>query len=246
MHTLINEDRQAHGLQPVEWDETAAIAALQHAQEMADFGYISHWNLDGYGPDYRYTSTGGAHVVFENVYTYEHSPGGGPTTAEEWEALIQEAQQTLMDSPGHRDNILAPEHTHVAIGIDYSESTGRLAIAQEFVNQYMTLTPLPRSASVGQTVQLSGWLGPRVANPLLNLAYEPFPAPRNLADLRPEPYRSPAEVFDVPNLTVSDDGRLSAAFVLDNNAQPGLYHVWLWVETEHGFVQAVGWVIRVS
>jgi uncharacterized protein YkwD len=246
MHTLINEDRQAQGLQSVDWDETAAVAALQHAQEMASFGYISHWNLDGYGPDYRYSQVGGTHAVFENVYEYEHGLGNAPTTVGEWETLIQEAHQTLMDSPGHRNNILSPEHTHVAIGIDYSASNGRLAIVQEFVNQYVTLTPLPLNASIGQTIDLSGWLGPDASSPILSLAYEPFPAPRSLDDLEPETYVSPAEVFETPPVAVSDEGQLSATVTMDNNSQPGLYHIWIWVDTTHGSTQAVDLVIKVQ
>lgn len=246
MLDAVNADRRASGLTEVVWDETAALAGTQHAKEMAQYGYISHRNLDGYGPDYRYSMAGGAHYAMENVHATWHSPGGAPQSATEWEQWVRDAQQSLMESEGHRANILSPEHTHVGIGIAYEPTTGYFAIAQEFVNQYVTVQPLLRSASLGQSFTLSGWLGVGASNPLLNIAYEPQPTPLSLETLKAETYTSPAENYDIPAITVTEDGQFSATFTLNNQEQPGLYHIRLWVDTQFGQVQAINTVIQVQ
>jgi uncharacterized protein YkwD len=246
MHQLVNENRRANGLSEVAWDETAALAGTQHAKEMAQYGYISHRNLDGYGPDYRYSMAGGLHYVMENVHATWHSPGGAPQSSAEWEQWVREAQQALMESEGHRANILTPEHTHVGIGIAYEPTTGYFAIAQEFVNQYVTVQPLLHSASLGQFITLSGWLGAGVSDPLLNIAYEPQPAPLSLNALKPETYTSLAENYDIPAITVTDEGQFSATFVLNNQDQPGLYHIRLWAETKFGQVQVMNLITQVQ
>jgi uncharacterized protein YkwD len=125
MLEFINRDRRANGLSPVEWDAAAASAGQQHAQEMADLGYVSHWNIDGYGPDYRYTQAEGLDVVFENVYRLvTRRSDGAAGTISDWRRAVEEAQAALMESEGHRANILAPEHTHVGIGIAYNVAAG--------------------------------------------------------------------------------------------------------------------------
>ena len=241
----INENRRANGLREVAWDETAALAGTQHAREMAQYSYISHRNLDGYGPDYRYSAAGGNHFAMENVHTTRHTAGGGPTSDAEWERWVREAQESLMSSDGHRANILAPEHTHVGIGMAYDPGTGYFAISQQFVNQYVTIQPLLRTASLGQQINLTGWLNVGASNPILNIAYEPLPASLSLDALQPETYISPAENFATPTVRVTDERQFTASFTLDNAGQPGLYHIRLWVDTEFGQVQAMNLIIQV-
>ncbi len=245
MHQLINENRRANGLGEVAWDETAALAGTLHTQEMAKYGYLSHRNLDGYGPDYRYSLAGGLHYVRENVHTTFHSPGGAPQSAAEWEQWVRDAQKYLMESEGHRANILSPEHTHVGIGIAYDPTTGYFVIAQEFVNQYVTVQPVQTSAALGQSITLSGGLGANVSNPLLNIAYEPQPTLLSLADIKTETYISPAESYAVPAVAVTIEDQFSATFALNYQNQPGLYHIRLWGDTEFGQVQVVNIVIQV-
>jgi len=246
MLEAVNADRRANGLTEVVWDETAALAGTQHAKEMAQYGYISHRNLDGYGPDYRYSMAGGMHYAMENVYATWHSPGGAPQSTAEWKQWVHNAQKSLMESEGHRANILTPEHTHVGIGIAYEPTTGYFTIAQEFVNQYITVQPLLRSASLGQSFVLSGWLGTGVSNPLLNMAYEPQPIPLSLNALKAETYVSPAETYDTPEVIVTEEGQFTATLTLNNQNQPGLYHIRLWAETQFGQVQVMDIVIQVQ
>lgn len=245
MHRLINETRKGAGLSEVIWDETAAVAGLRHAQEMAGFGYLSHWNLEGYGPDHRYSFAGGLDSVRENVFLYEHSPGAGPVSADEWKELIQKAHKMFMDSPGHRDNILAPEHTHLGIGIAYDPNAGRLAIAQEFVDRYVALQPLPRRASLGDTISIKGRLLANAESPFLVLAYEPTPQPMTLEALRKTGvYQSPAVVCKSSALLVNDN-QFEGLISLNCNSQSGLYHIQVWVDVNGKRLLAADAIVEV-
>ncbi len=245
MIRLINENRQANGLSKVVWDSTASMSGQQHAHEMAGHNYMSHWNLEGYGPDHRYALVGGQDSVWENVYKYS---GPAPASPKEWREYISNAQASLMDSEGHRANILAPERTHIGIGIGYNPGEGVLTIAQEFVNRYVVLRPLPKNMfSLGDTIIIKGRVDNRAKNPLINLAYEPFPAPQTVTELRDGPgtYESPAEFYEAINLEVDNKGRFEEAITLNNNNQAGLYHIRIWVETAFGQVAANDLVIMV-
>ena len=249
MLQLVNDDRRANGFSEVGLDSTATNVGVQHAHEMAQFSYISHWNLEGYGPDHRYSMAGGSNHVMENVYYFEHTPGYGPKSVKEWEERIREAQESLMESPGHRANILTPGHTHLGVGIAYEKSNGRLAIAQEFVDQYVSLTSPAagaRSVSLGGSVTVAGKLNAGASNPLLVLVHEPFPVEMSVAELNETSTYIPAESYDVLPLDVDSDGRFDTLVPLNHNDQPGLYHIKIQVDTEFGPVTAVDVVIRVQ
>ncbi|MBN1139470.1 MAG: CAP domain-containing protein [Anaerolineae bacterium] len=245
MLTLINEERRANGLAELTWDGAAA-AGLAHAQDMARPGYLSHWNTEGYGPDHRYTLAGGLDAIRENVYMYGHSAGAGPTTPDEWADLIQQAQRTLMESPGHRDNILASEHTHIGISIAYDADAGRLRIAQEFVDRYVTLQSIPGRASLGDSITISGRISPGGSAPWLNLAYGPFPEPMGVAELNTTgTYSSSAETYQALPFTVEADGRFRQQIALDHGGQLGLYHIRIWVDVSGISVLASDVIVEV-
>lgn len=234
MVELVNADRAAAGLTPVEWDPVAAAAGQQHAEEMADLGYMSHWNIDGYGPEHRYSFAGGRDYSQENVYRLVHRWADGTgAPIEDWEKVIADAEASLMNSPGHRANILAPEHTHLGVGIAYRADTGNVSIAQEFTNRYVSIEPLPRRAQPGDRLILRGALLPGSADPLVNIAYEPFPQPMTLDALNQTGTYTPrAEHLAVPPVQAGADGRFVSEYTLAADAPPGLYHVLVWVETD--------------
>jgi len=247
MLKAINADRAAHGLSPVAWDETAARAGQAHAEEMASAGYFSHWDLSGHGPDYRYAQAGGQDAVMENIYTYWYRyDDGRPAPIEDWEWVIREAEASLMQSPGHRKNILDPAHTHVGVGIAYNPATGDVRITQEFVNRYVALRPLPTAVSLGTEVVLRGELLPGASEPLINLAYEPFPQPLSLEELRTMgTFVSPAEIYQAITPVVAGQ-HFEAAFPLDYDERPGLYHVRIWVQVGGQRVPAVDIIVTID
>ncbi|MCB8953828.1 MAG: CAP domain-containing protein [Ardenticatenales bacterium] len=228
MLNLINQDRQTNGLQPVAWDQVAADAGQRHAEDMLAWGYFSHWNTQGWGPDHRYSLAGGQHAVMENLHTFSYVYADGRGVAiEDWPEVIWNAQAGLMNSPGHRANILDPAHTHVGIGMAYDPDAGQFRLAQEFTNHYVTLdTPLPASAPPGSRLQLQGQVnGENLSRLLFSLAYEPFPSPLSLEELaQRSTYMSSAESVEVRGLEMVFDE------VTTLGDPSGLYHIRLFVD----------------
>lgn len=248
MLQLINKDRRSHGLSTVAWDKTAAVAGQAHAEDMARYGYTSHWNLNGHGPDYRYSQAGGLDSVRENVYSYyRRYSDDRPAPITDWDTVIREAESNLMRSPGHRDNILAAGHTHVGAGIAYNPHTGEVRIAQEFVNHYVGLETLPLRAMIGDIITVEGQLLSDLSELLLSVAYEPFPASMTVTDLNETgAYVSPAESFFTSRLLTGEGGRFSQPVTLDHQGQPGLYHVQVYGNIASEQVQAVDVVVEVK
>lgn len=249
MLDLINRDRAANGLDPVAWDAVAAKAGMAHAEDMAALGYMSHWNVDGLGPDHRYAAAGGLDMAQENVYSYRSwMSDGGAAPITDWDKVVVDAQEALMGSEGHRANILSPEHTHVGVGFAYNAATGDVRIAQEFVNHYVQVSPLPRRARPGDRLVLRGKLLAGSSNPVINLAYEPKPQPLTLEQLNAtSTYQSPANMVEVISVTPGDDGTFVGEIPLAASIPAGLYHVRMWVD--HGTftsVQAVNLVVSVE
>lgn len=235
MLELINVDRVAEGLEPVQWDAHAAEVGRQHAQEMANAGYMSHWNLAGLGPDIRYGLSGGQAVVMENVYSYySRYDDGSPVWEANWAARVREAQEALMNSPGHRANILTPEHTHVGVGMAYDPLSGEFRVAQEFTNQYLVLHTDADgnvfTAHPGELIIIKFELLPGVSQPLINLAFEPLPSPMSISALNDtSTYTSPAEFVDQIPATLDWNGDYKLRMILPGNAQSGYYHLRIWV-----------------
>lgn len=221
---LINESRREAGLQPVVWDSVAAEAGRRHAVEMAQWGYFSHWNLEGLGPEHRYSRAGGANAVRENL-----SALASIRPPDDWETVIRETHAGLMDSPGHRENILDPAHTHVGLAIAYSAASGQMRLAQEFTNQYVTLNQwLPLTAERGARLVVDGVIAnPNLSNVLLDVAWEPLPPPLSVDELNAtNTYTSAAQSFDTRAVGAS----FVEEVVLDNVGRPGIYHIRIFAD----------------
>jgi len=249
MLEIINQDRQANGRNPVAWDPVADKAGRLHAQDMVEQDYFSHWNRDGLGPDHRYTLAGGTHAVMENIHAFEYVyEDGRGAPIEDWNWVIENAQSGLMDSPGHRKNILDPAHTHVGVGMAYDPETGRFRLAQEFTNQYAQLDgPLPTQARLGESIVVRGeFIGDNLSNPLLNLAYEPFPAPLSVEELNQTSTYSSAATGDENMVdTRAIELEFDETIVLDHHQRPGLYHLRLFVDLVTGQTMVLDHVIEV-
>lgn len=185
MLKLINRDRKANHLTEVTWDDFYARIGEAHAQEMANNGYLSHWNLQGYGPDLRNSLAGGYDWIQENVYSFSYQYSNGqPAPIEDWEQKVTDAHASFMKSPGHRANILNPDHTHVGIGFSYNPQLGEFRIAQEFANHYIQIDKtISIQAKPGQVINLQGQLLNGASKPVGNLAYESFPTVKTVNEL---------------------------------------------------------------
>ncbi len=119
MLEMINREREKNGLKPLKADPELTLVAREHSQDMFVRGYFAHIDPEGKSPFDRMKV---ANISF--------------LTAGENLALAQSveiAHINLMNSPGHRANILNPVFGRLGIGIMDGGFYG-LMISQEFRN----------------------------------------------------------------------------------------------------------------
>jgi uncharacterized protein YkwD len=119
MLALINEERAAEGLGALEADPELTEVARAHSADMLARGYFSHNTPEGLSPFDRIQQAGVPYVVAgENLAL-------APT--------LTLAHSGLMNSPGHRANILRPQFGRVGIGILDTGIRG-IMVTQNFRN----------------------------------------------------------------------------------------------------------------
>jgi uncharacterized protein YkwD len=240
---LVNRDRASAGLGPVVWDETAAKAALRHAEDMARHGYAGHWGSDGSVPEQRYTEAGGEDFVHENVACLfdgeirdiQSDPRFDPVELEKIEeAFITE----VPPNDGHRRNILKPSHTGLGVGIAQPVGTQAACLAQEFTDDYGDYSPLPREARLGQTLTVAGEVRepaefggvgiaridparPMSGDELLGLKSYPMPDPYVL-------YTPPG--FKTPKPVTMKGRHFTIDVEIGQGNTPGRYEVSIWAQ----------------
>lgn len=120
MLDLVNQERQNAGVSPVNFFIDLTLVARMKSQDMIDNNYFDH-NSPTYGSPFemmtyfgiKYTAAG------ENLAMY-HS--------------VEAAHQGLMNSEGHRTNILNPIFTDIGIGI-IRDNRGHYYITQMFIRR---------------------------------------------------------------------------------------------------------------
>jgi uncharacterized protein YkwD len=119
MLRLVNEERAAQGLRPLQADPELAEVARAHSRDMFARGYFSHVTPDGQDPFERMRQ---AQVKYRTA-------GENIALA----ATLPMAHRGLMNSPGHRANILRPAFARVGIGIVDGGRHGQM-VTQNFRN----------------------------------------------------------------------------------------------------------------
>jgi uncharacterized YkwD family protein len=120
MVTLINQERTKRGLEPLKVDmEVTKIARLK-SEDMVENNYFSHYSPT-YGSPFDMLKSYGV----EYVYAGENIAGN---------RSVERAHESLMNSQGHRENILKREFTHVGIGIARSDRYGYI-FTQMFISK---------------------------------------------------------------------------------------------------------------
>jgi uncharacterized protein YkwD len=119
MLDLVNAERLANGLQPLAPDPELTEVARRHSADMFARGYFAHDSPEGLTPFDRMKE---ANVRF---LTAGENLALAPT--------LSIAHTGLMNSPGHRANILRPQFGRVGLGIMDGGMRG-LMVSQEFRN----------------------------------------------------------------------------------------------------------------
>jgi uncharacterized protein YkwD len=119
MLDLVNAERVANGLQPLAPDPELTEVARRHSADMFARGYFAHDTPEGRTPFDR------MHESNIRFLTAGENLALAPT--------LSIAHRGLMNSPGHRRNILRPQFGRVGIGIMDGGMRG-LMVSQEFRN----------------------------------------------------------------------------------------------------------------
>lgn len=116
---LVNEARAEEGLPALERGSRLDEAARAHARDMLEQGYYAHRSPEGQGPRDRFLATGGGRgsLVAENIARCEGCPTPpGPARARSF-------HRGWMQSPGHRENVLAEGLARFGFGLASGDDT---------------------------------------------------------------------------------------------------------------------------
>lgn len=119
MVDLVNKERIKVGLSPLSFDSVLREIARGHSADMFRRGYFSHNSPEGNDVAFRANEAGLNFLVIGENLAY------APT--------LELAHKGLMNSPGHKANILSEDYHQIGIGVAASEDYG-LMITQVFRN----------------------------------------------------------------------------------------------------------------
>lgn len=120
MLELINKERTSRGLNPLKMDNDLVRLARLKSKDMIDNNYFSH-HSPTYGSPFDMMRDFG----IQYKYAGENLAGN---------RSVEAAHQALMNSEGHRANILKPEYNYIGIGIVDGGPYGKM-ITQLFVGR---------------------------------------------------------------------------------------------------------------
>ena len=113
---------------------------------MAKHEYASHWDRDGLKPYHRYSFAGGVHATQENVSAADN------TWSTKTGDLLQDTSylhvrlyQEKPPNDGHRRAILAPQQTHVGLGIALDKL--KLRVVELFVAKHLEVKSIARKVN---------------------------------------------------------------------------------------------------
>lgn len=118
---LTNAARVQNGLSPLSWDDHVKITARDHSADMAKNRYFSHDNLDGLSPFDR---------LKQDRITYQ---AAGENIASGQASSIF-AHEGLMNSLGHRENILSTNFNALGVGVAF-DSDSRPYYTENFLGK---------------------------------------------------------------------------------------------------------------
>lgn len=189
--SLINTDRAKFNASAVSL--SPILSAQEHAYSMYEYGYFSHWDVQGYKPYMRYTIVNGTGAVEENV-AYESTSGiGAFSTLSDQESAIYTLEHDMVYNDytccqnGHLLNIISPYHNRVSIGIMFSSSD--FYFVEDFENYYINLNSSIFTAS-NENVALKGPTTTSVSPDSVIISYDPLPTPINASVLNSQ-YQKP-------------------------------------------------------
>ncbi len=159
---MVNEERTERGLASLDFEPQLKEIARAHTTDMMVRRFFAHVNPDGEEPADRVARSHRRLVgtSAENIWRGSRSdiPGDRETA--------KQIMNSLMNSPGHRANILAEDLTHLGVGVSREPGlkvdTWETKATQLFAKVAVyTRNPVPESYGWGATANLSVTSGGR-------------------------------------------------------------------------------------
>jgi hypothetical protein len=126
MLALINQERTSRGLEPLQLETRLNDSSEDHSAWMLNADTFSHTGSGGSTATQRMQAAGfdlsGNWRTGENIAW--QSERGAPGISDD----VQQLHQSLMNSPGHRANILNPDFRYIGIGIETGDMQGYDAV----------------------------------------------------------------------------------------------------------------------
>jgi uncharacterized protein YkwD len=119
MLDLVNKERAQQGVDKVVFNEELTEVGRDHCEDMFRRGYFSHYAPEGLSPFDRMINAG---ILFNFA-------GENLALAPD----VNLAMQGLMNSPGHKENILSPNFGKLGVGVINGGIYGQM-FCQEFTD----------------------------------------------------------------------------------------------------------------
>ena len=121
-----NDVRRQHGLPPVTPEASLSRVSLAYSMDMLDRNFFSHINPEGLTAGERLKAfyPGPVYGWGENIWEGSNLNAVSPV------ALARHIMDAWLYSPGHRQNILNPDYTHVGLGL--ASNGGQIRATQLF------------------------------------------------------------------------------------------------------------------
>jgi uncharacterized protein YkwD len=124
---LVNRDRVAEGLPPMQVDSLLTRAAQNHAIDMLKRNYFNHYSPEGITPKDRLAAMGGIGSPAENIVMRYNSRFRHINIQ-----ILEEFQDQWMHSPDHRRNLMNPRNEKFGYGLAIDPTSGRTFAVQMF------------------------------------------------------------------------------------------------------------------
>ena len=122
MLALINQERTSRGLNPLQLETQLNASSEDHSMWMLNTDQFSHTGSGGSSATQRMQAAGfdleGSWRTGENIAW--QSERGAPGVSDD----VAQLHQNLMNSPGHRANILNPDFKYIGIGVETGDMQG--------------------------------------------------------------------------------------------------------------------------
>ena len=244
---MVNAERRQHGLPHLELDDLACRVAADHALDMIEGQFLSHWGRDGRKPYQRYSFAGGTDAIQENASSADNVSSITPAGVEQ---SLFEMHQSMIDevppNDGHLRTILFPYHTHVGFGI--AAKPDRIRLDEIYVSRYAEVAPVERVARPATRIRFKGKLLDRKHwVQAIYVYHEPLPVPPPIEWLRiPRSYGLPDTFASLLPRLPSDYLYVDGSQGVIETGDKGTFRTRVRLFKEPGINTIVLWIKRAN